>query len=101
YGITLYFNSFPTRRSSDLVLVIAMTVAMSTALVRGTQEQGESFGDKLKNFFVRPKPTPKHRKKKKASPTPTISPSPAVASTPARSEEHTSELQSPDHLVCR
>src|SRR6185436_21107814 len=27
-------------------------------------------------------------------------PAPAVAS-PTRSEEHTSELQSPDHLVCR
>src|SRR5947208_10724142 len=25
----------------------------------------------------------------------------ATSSTPARSEEHTSELQSPDHLVCR
>src|SRR5438309_6704919 len=61
-----------------------MTVAMSTALVRGTQEQGESFGEKLKNFFVRPKPTPKHRKRKKASPTPTISPSPAMTSTPVK-----------------
>src|SRR5260370_23755654 len=60
-----------------------MTVAMSTALVRGTKELGESFGEKLKKFFVRPKPTPKHRKRKKASPTPTISPSPAVTSTPA------------------
>ncbi len=66
------------------MLVIAMTVAMSTALVRGTQEQGESFGEKLKNFFVRPKPTPKHRKRKKASPTPTISPSPAMTSTPVK-----------------
>src|SRR5207244_10425082 len=26
---------------------------------------------------------------------------PASESCPARSEEHTSELQSPDHLVCR
>src|SRR5438552_9045615 len=25
----------------------------------------------------------------------------AIAGTPYRSEEHTSELQSPDHLVCR
>src|SRR5258708_13631207 len=31
---------------------------------------------------------------------PAPSPEPA-ASEPARSEEHTSELQSPDHLVCR
>src|SRR5207237_8721687 len=61
-----------------------MTVAMSTALVRGTQEQGESFAEKLKNFFVPPKPTPKHRKRKKAAPTPTISPSPAMTSTPVK-----------------
>src|SRR5258708_29253136 len=27
--------------------------------------------------------------------------SPACSRGPARSEEHTSELQSPDHLVCR
>src|SRR5947208_10564296 len=27
--------------------------------------------------------------------------SPCCATQPARSEEHTSELQSPDHLVCR
>src|SRR5947208_13444990 len=26
---------------------------------------------------------------------------PSLAFTPSRSEEHTSELQSPDHLVCR
>src|SRR5258708_26774014 len=26
---------------------------------------------------------------------------PASSSTPGRSEEHTSELQSPDHLLCR
>src|SRR5258708_13513413 len=36
-----------------------------------------------------------------ACPIPT-SPAPAPACTPTtRSEEHTSELQSPDHLVCR
>src|SRR5258708_29449921 len=30
-----------------------------------------------------------------------IQPGPAVLARPSRSEEHTSELQSPDHLVCR
>src|SRR5712664_1557288 len=53
-----------------------MTIAMSTALARGTQEQDESFGDKLKKLFVRPTAAPKHRKKRKTSLTPTISPSP-------------------------
>src|SRR5258708_15326785 len=30
-----------------------------------------------------------------------IGPVPTRVTVPARSEEHTSELQSPDHLVCR
>ena len=58
---------------------------MSTAVVRGTQEQEESFGDKLKKLFVRPTATPKHRKKKKASPAPTTSPSPSASETPVSS----------------
>src|SRR5207244_11923499 len=33
--------------------------------------------------------------------TPTIAPTGAVFCNKCRSEEHTSELQSPDHLVCR
>jgi peptidoglycan DL-endopeptidase CwlO len=57
------------------VFVIAMTIAISTVVVRGTEEQEETFGDKIKKLFVRPTPTPKPRKKKKASPTPTITPS--------------------------
>src|SRR5258708_27560994 len=32
---------------------------------------------------------------------PRTNPEPAIASATERSEEHTSELQSPDHLVCR
>jgi len=38
------------KRKIRFLFVIAMTVAISTALVRGTQEQEEGFGDKLKNF---------------------------------------------------
>lgn len=63
------------------MFVIVMTIATSTALVRGTQEQEESFGDKFKKLFVRPTATPKHRKKKKASPAPTISQSPSAAAS--------------------
>jgi cell wall-associated NlpC family hydrolase len=58
------------KRKLRFVFVIAITIAMSAAVARGTQEQEESFGDKLKKLFVRPTPTPKHRKKKKTSPTP-------------------------------
>src|SRR5258708_22383723 len=32
---------------------------------------------------------------------PTTTPAPSAAKARPRSEEHTSELQSPDHLVCR
>jgi peptidoglycan DL-endopeptidase CwlO len=69
------------KRKLRFVFVIAMTVAMTTAVVRGTQEQEESFGDKFKKLFVRPTATPKHRKKKKTSPTPTISPSPSASTS--------------------
>jgi peptidoglycan DL-endopeptidase CwlO len=64
-----------------LVFVIAMTIAMGTAVVRGTEEQEETFGDKFKKLFVRPTPTPKPRKKKKGSPTPTITPSLSASET--------------------
>src|SRR5260370_39334565 len=55
---------------------------------RGAQEGEESLGDKLKDFFVRPRPTPtpkptKHRKrpttKKKERPASTPSPSPSAS----------------------
>src|SRR5258708_27992579 len=36
-----------------------------------------------------------------ASPTPVQPPARRARERPVRSEEHTSELQSPDHLVCR
>src|SRR5258708_13308050 len=36
-----------------------------------------------------------------SSPTPAGGTSAAASALPGRSEEHTSELQSPDHLVCR
>jgi len=33
-----------------LVFVTTMTIAISTGVVRGTEEQDESFGQKLKDF---------------------------------------------------
>jgi cell wall-associated NlpC family hydrolase len=71
------------------VFVIAMTIAISTGVVRATEEQEETFGDKFKKLFVRPTPTPQHRKKKKASPTPTITASPSASETPASSASGT------------
>ena len=60
-----------------------MTIAISTVVVRGTEEQEETFGDKLKKLFVRPTPTPKPRKKKKTSPTPTVTPAVSVSENEA------------------
>jgi cell wall-associated NlpC family hydrolase len=70
------------------VFVIALTIAMGGGVVRGTEEQQETFGDKLKKLFVRPTPTPKPRKKKRVSPTPTVTaaenetPAPSLTETP-------------------
>ena len=66
-----------------------MAIAMSTVVVRGTEEQEETFGDKLRKLFVRPAPTPKHRKKKIASPTPAITPTPSASETPTSSPSGT------------
>src|SRR5207244_8959111 len=77
-------RSFPTRRSSDLLrrvlvptlatlLYFASSAAGACAWVMWVQHSDGSWK--------------------------TLPPSPDVFDT--RSEEHTSELQSPDHLVCR
>jgi len=67
------------------LIVIAMTVVMAVASqARGTEEEEESLGEKIKHLFVRPTPTPpKHRKrsttKKKERPASTPSPSPSAS----------------------
>src|SRR5438552_6007997 len=68
-----HLHSFPTRRSSDLE--------------GGLSSQRAKFTDGL--LPARRKIPPSQRL------------SPLTASASLRSEEHTSELQSPDHLVCR
>jgi len=58
-----------------------MTVAMAiTSQARGTSDEEESLGDKIKHFFARPTPTPKPREtsipaeEKEATPKPSPSP---------------------------
>src|SRR5258708_26543092 len=46
-------------------------------------------------------PAPPPRSPRRRLPQPPPRPSPRRVRSPPRSEEHTSELQSPDHLVCR
>jgi peptidoglycan DL-endopeptidase CwlO len=85
------------KRKLRFAFVIAVTIAMSTAVARGTQEQEESFGDKLKKLFVRPTPTPKHRKKKKTSPTlsapPMESPRPTTTAAAATETKPTTPVE--------
>src|SRR5438477_10691077 len=90
------------KRKLRLVFAIAVTIAISAGVVRGTEEQEETFGDKFKKLFVRPRrdrvaekslptPTTKHRKKKKTSRARTVMPSvsPSASKTPTSSPAET------------
>src|SRR5207244_13043706 len=74
--------SFPPRRSSDLSSVLQ---AGTTPLVDTAPTDGLRPTMLLRPAGMRPEPA--YRR--------------ASTTSSARSEEHTSELQSPDHLVCR
>src|SRR5438552_19020427 len=66
-------HSFPTRRSSDLgVMMLSVKALIRVLNARATTR-----------------------------PTAMMTRSPCIIAVGLRSEEHTSELQSPDHLVCR
>src|SRR5437879_6920888 len=73
YGDHHYLRSFPTRRSSDLV-------------ARYAYGDGRIFASTAPTFATTTSARPYAN---------------AAARTPTRSEEHTSELQSPMYLVCR
>src|SRR5207244_13126509 len=96
-----HLPSFPTRRSSDLVdLVIQyMSPRQVNSLVQRVGRSGHTLTRTSKGILV-------------AVSTEDLLESVAVielaqegriepTKVPVRSEEHTSELQSPDHLVCR
>src|SRR5207244_13630353 len=82
-------HSFPTRRSSDLEAwskVAPPWVACAAAtLARSTRARS---WPRRSNRSPRTRPTASSRRS-------------STTRSLARSEEHTSELQSPDHLVCR
>jgi cell wall-associated NlpC family hydrolase len=70
------------------LIVIAMTVAMAiTSQARGTSDEEESLGEKIKHFFARPTPTPKPGEKSipadEEETTPTPSPSPKASRSPS------------------
>src|SRR5262245_65513655 len=80
YGPHLYIHSFPTRRSSDLGGGILAPPGFGRAAPGGgtTRRCGRGCGERPRS----PHPLPNRR-------------------VVPRSEEHTSELQSLRHLVCR
>jgi cell wall-associated NlpC family hydrolase len=70
------------------LIVIAVTVAMAiTSQARGTSDDEESLGNKIKDFFLRPTPTPQPRKKstpaEEKETTPTPSPTPKASRSPS------------------
>src|SRR5207244_11962173 len=88
--------SFPTRRSSDL----------SPSPQRLTLKPALRSGGLRGVFHLRPdmRSMPLVSQLRKPLNAPSLSPLPSgidLISGLRRSEEHTSELQSPDHLVCR
>src|SRR5207244_5819001 len=78
YGAPRYLHSFPTRRSSDLFLLDAMAKLLGELVILDhIHERKETARTYVADLSVE---NQNHK---------------------LRSEEHTSELQSPDHLVCR
>src|SRR5207244_10870461 len=89
-------HAFPTRRSSDLsgsslVAPLSYTVSEDAGNGKHGRKERHRCSKQVRCFvFIFNQRVPKRREcDGQEHPTPT------------RSEEHTSELQSPDHLVCR
>src|SRR5207244_12548852 len=96
YVADRFLHSFPTRRSSDLILWRGTSrVSQEPALATSVSTRPNSLTASMNSLS--------------ASASLVRSARTEIASTlassrwraTARSEEHTSELQSPDHLVCR
>src|SRR5207253_9218984 len=92
-------HSFPTRRSSDLTCVFAERVRSAVprairttarnAVVRASSRDGQSRPTRVDGAAYDDAPDDMGNLQK------------IVPPFPGRSEEHTSELQSRGHLVCR
>src|SRR5207244_13191004 len=89
-------HSFPTRRSSDLNLA-TVPAYFGAPVSDGALDTSRTF------WPARTRSAPSTITRSPGlSPSAIIQREPTRASTfTVRSEEHTSELQSPDHLVCR
>src|SRR5258708_40077780 len=81
FQFLFFFNDTATTEIYTLSLHDALPIYAAVALQSSATDAGS--------------PRPTRRKWRK------IGPTTATVAKPFRSEEHTSELQSPDHLVCR
>src|SRR5207244_5115203 len=91
----LDLHSFPTRRSSDLwatrvVGLIALALTVTIVATRAVELNPAAVAYKLPDQIPWKDPLGTSGAKNAV-----------LMGDPTRSEEHTSELQSPDHLVCR
>src|SRR5207244_13612590 len=90
--------SFPTRRSSDLIFVRCSTfLSMITPIIRYAADVTVKPSSKWCTTPARSTTRCASRGSRAAANIFRATP----ARSQTRSEEHTSELQSPDHLVCR
>src|SRR5207244_11455904 len=84
-----YLRSFPTRRSSDLLCLLMASTSHPTETLQRLMRLGElEPGARLISNHKGRRYEARIRSDGRVEVT-------------KRSEEHTSELQSPDHLVCR
>src|SRR5207248_9160156 len=90
--------SFPTRRSSDLTCLSRSKTTCSSRRERSGSTSAESPGDGPGR--QRPRPT-RRRSSPPAARRRAAGAASALRPPLCRSEEHTSELQSPYDLVCR
>src|SRR5690606_41842208 len=81
YTFLRFLRSFPTRRSSDLFASVLSIGLLAGGIIVGAADSAGAQTNDLRTGFY--------------------SFSPAVPQPSPRSEEHTSELQSREKLVCR
>src|SRR5437899_740299 len=101
YAVPPYPHSFPTRRSSDLSPLHSRSTTSSPSTRRPTRSFGSCPSARFSTSRY-PSPTPKTKRPSEI--TSRVASCSAISTgwcSGSRSEEHTSELQSLRHLVCR
>src|SRR5205814_10282573 len=95
YTTTLYLHPFPTRRSSDLICLRAWSFR------NRTKNPKSRIAQRPCAFYARASTNSSRKSSKRPSSQSAAGRSKAATDPRKRSEEHTSELQSLRHLVCR